>query len=463
MAMFRVLRGLENNLPTAIVDGSLYFCTNTNNLYLDCGSTRYKIAAKYADFLRYVGDEGTTVEIDPKTILTDSNYVTKIGTASAEKAGLMSTTDKSKLDGVAQGATKVIVDASLDAASENPVQNKAIKAALDLKAGLDTATATTNGLMSAADKAQLDSLVATGGEVNQNAFSKITIDGTEIAATAKTDNISIVAGENVTLTPNVDGKQITISAKDTTYNAASTSNAGLMSAADKEKLDSISREANKYELPAATSSTLGGIKVGTNLSIDGNGVLSATDTTYELVQPVEGSKGLMSGNDSIKLASIESGANKTIVDAEMSADSTNPVQNKVVKSYVDTTVSTAVAGLVDTAPEALDTLNELAAALGDDPNFATTIATQIGGKVDKVEGKGLSTNDYTDDEKAKLAGIGTVTMDKEGLMPAADKVKLDGVATGAQVNVLEGITSGSLTVGTISNKNIQLDIEWVDF
>lgn len=41
------------------------------------------------------------------------------------------------------------------------------------------------------------------------------------------------------------------------------------------------------------------------------------------------------------------------------------------------------AAIVDSAPETLDTLNELAAALGDDPNFATTITTQLGSKVDK--------------------------------------------------------------------------------
>ena len=71
------------------------------------------------------------------------------------------------------------------------------------------------------------------------------------------------------------------------------------------------------------------------------------------------------------------------------------------ESYVDT----KVAGIVDSSPEALNTLNELAAALGDDPNFATTVATQIGTKVDKVNGKGLSTNDYTTAEKTKLSGI----------------------------------------------------------
>src|SRR6056300_437003 len=46
-------------------------------------------------------------------------------------------------------------------------------------------------------------------------------------------------------------------------------------------------------------------------------------------------------------------------------------------SYVDS----EVAGIVDTAPEALNTLNELAAALGDDANFATTTSTALGNRL----------------------------------------------------------------------------------
>ena len=51
-------------------------------------------------------------------------------------------------------------------------------------------------------------------------------------------------------------------------------------------------------------------------------------------------------------------------------------------TQVTTKINNAVAALVDTSPAALDTLNELAAALGDDPNFATTTATAIGLKAD---------------------------------------------------------------------------------
>ena len=52
----------------------------------------------------------------------------------------------------------------------------------------------------------------------------------------------------------------------------------------------------------------------------------------------------------------------------------------VNKDYVDT----KIALLVDSSPATLDTLNELANALGDDPNFATSIATQIGNKQDSA-------------------------------------------------------------------------------
>jgi hypothetical protein len=78
--------------------------------------------------------------------------------ATAKADGLMSASDKSKLGGIEYGANKTIVDAALDTGSANPVQNKAVKAALDSKADTTVATASANGLMSAADKKKLDSM-----------------------------------------------------------------------------------------------------------------------------------------------------------------------------------------------------------------------------------------------------------------------------------------------------------------
>lgn len=50
-------------------------------------------------------------------------------------------------------------------------------------------------------------------------------------------------------------------------------------------------------------------------------------------------------------------------------------------SVTSTELASEVASLVDAAPSTLDTLNELAAALGDDPNFATTVTATLGTKV----------------------------------------------------------------------------------
>ena len=55
------------------------------------------------------------------------------------------------------------------------------------------------------------------------------------------------------------------------------------------------------------------------------------------------------------------------------------------KLATENDVSSEVASLVNSAPETLNTLNELAEALGDDPNFATTVATQLGLKANSAD------------------------------------------------------------------------------
>lgn len=80
--------------------------------------------------------------------------------------------------------------------------------------------------------------------------------------------------------------------------------------------------------------------------------------------------------------------------------------NDNIKRYAsEDYVDSSIANIVNSAPETLNTLNELAVALGNDENFATTVATQIGTKVDKIDGKELSTNDYTTAEKTKLSKV----------------------------------------------------------
>lgn len=108
MALFKICKGAETNLPQTLTNGYCYFCTDTTNFYIDYTDTygaltRSKISAKYADKLRYTED-GNFVEIEPTDVLTKNNYETAIGVAATDKNGLMSSGDKTKLDGIADGA-----------------------------------------------------------------------------------------------------------------------------------------------------------------------------------------------------------------------------------------------------------------------------------------------------------------------------------------------------------------------
>lgn len=76
------------------------------------------------------------------------------------------------------------------------------------------ATQSANGLLSSTDKKKLDG-IASGAEVNQNAFSNIKIGNTTIVADGKTDTVELTAGNNITLTPDATNDKITIAATDT--------------------------------------------------------------------------------------------------------------------------------------------------------------------------------------------------------------------------------------------------------
>ena len=99
-------------------------------------------------------------------------------------------------------------------------------------------------------------------------------------------------------------------------------------------------------------------------------------------------------------------------------------------------VATAVANLADSAPSTLDTLNELAAALGDDANFAATTATSLGEKLAKAS----NLSDLADAGTARTnLGLGTVaTTAASAYATAAQGTKADtAVQPAAIANIVE--------------------------
>lgn len=239
--------------------------------------------------------------------------------------------------------------------------------------------------------------------------------------------------------------------------------------------NNVTNKPSTFTPPTASSTVLGGIKVGTNLTIGADGTLNANDnpTSYLVKQEkfiategqklfnlikgsyrqglgalsifVFGSKlaneafaetsttsftlktGLSEGDivlvEYIQLINVQPypiHANEHLSDGAdpiplattskeglMAASDKSKIDNSYTKIQVDAAISAAVNGLINGAPGALDTLIELASALGNDPNFAATITNSLATKVDKITGKGLSTNDFTDILLNKLNGIAT--------------------------------------------------------
>lgn len=68
-----------------------------------------------------------------------------------------------------------------------------------------------SGLMTGSDKTKLNG-IATGAEVNQNAFSNVKVGSTTVAADSETDTLELVAGSNITLTPDATNDKVTINA-----------------------------------------------------------------------------------------------------------------------------------------------------------------------------------------------------------------------------------------------------------
>ena len=129
-----------------------------------------------------------------------------------------------------------------------------------------------------------------------------------------------------------------------------------------------------------------------NITIDSGGIKTESDPIFSA-----------SPAASISNADISKWNSKQdaiTFDTAMSSNSTNAVQNKVIKQYIDDAIANIDVPEGGIASET-DPIFSASAAAG----ITSSNISDWNNKVDKVSGKGLSTNDYTTAEKNKLAGI----------------------------------------------------------
>lgn len=323
--------------------GKMYYIKDDSKLSSADGYEEYTVGTASS-----VPWSGVTSKPSFATVATSGKYSDLSGTpvaATTSAAGLMSAADKTKLNGIAAGANNYVLptatsaaiggvqvnataaSGSINAPSTATGRNYVLQLGTDGKTGVvnvpwtDTtysaATSSKAGLLSAADKAKLDGIASGANAYTLPAATSTALGGVKVNATAASgtlESISTAAGRTYAIQLGTDAKTAVVNVPwtDTTYSAATQSAAGLLSAADKKKLDGITAGANAYTLPTA-GTALGGIKTGYTTSgknykvqVDssGNAFVNVpwADTTYSAA--TTSAAGLMSAADKTKLDGI---------------------------------------------------------------------------------------------------------------------------------------------------------------
>lgn len=217
------------------------------------------------------------------TDATPSSHIGAGGSAHADVvsgglSGFMNGFDKTKLDGIEANANNYTHPVShppsiITQDANNRFVSDSEKSTWNGKADTSIATTSVNGLMSSTDKTKLNG-VASGAEVNQNAFSSVKVTGQpDVISTDKQDALSVAGGTGITVTTNAVSRTMTITAtgvstpgahgsshigggSDPIPDATANGHSGLLSASDKAKLDGVEAGANNYVLPSALAPSI---------------------------------------------------------------------------------------------------------------------------------------------------------------------------------------------------------------
>lgn len=275
------------------------------------------------------------------------------------------------------------------------------------KASTDVATTSANGLMSSTDKSKLDG-IASGA-------NKYTHPSTHAATMIVEDEDHRFVTDDNIADWNAKSELVLGETSGTAYRGDRGKTAYDHSQSDHNFAASSSRGGAATSANKVNSSLTIKLNSGTTTDTDMFTFNGSATKTIDITPAAIGASA--SGHNHNDKYYTESEINTKVTTLEGKITTAQSDAQAYAKSYTDT----AVAGVLDTAPEALNTLNELAAALGDDPNFATTVMTEIGKKANSSHGNHVPTT-QTANNAVFLRNDNTwatVTPDNIGAAPAS--------------------------------------------
>ena len=292
----------------------------------------------------------TAVTTANGAVTTANSAVTTANTAATDASNAVTTANTAATD--AASAVTTANTAATDAASAVTTANTAAS---------DASSAVTTANTAATDAA---SAVTTANTASTNASNAVTTANTAASdASTALSTANTAASDASTALSTANTAATNASTAVTTANTAASDAASAVTTANTAASDAASAvtTANTASTDASSAVTT----ANNAASQVATAVNAANAATAAVASKLDLSGGTMTG-------AINMGSN--LINAV-----TDPVsaQDAATKNYVDTEIS----GLVDTAPGTLDTLNELAAALGDDANFSTTVTNSIATKL----------------------------------------------------------------------------------
>ena len=354
--------------------------------------------------------------------ITLSNLLSKApdGSASAPAFSFNSDTNS----GISGGAdTLTLSTAGVGRLTVSSAGVVTIPGNTDFGAGIDvtgnmTVTGTVDGRDIATDGTKLDG-IATGAiadivsDTSPQLGGALDVNGQDIVSTSNGD---------IELDPNGSGQVI--------FKGNSTKGSGQLKLNCETNAHAIIIKGPPHSAAANYTLTLpDNVVNGQFLKTDGSGNLSwdAVDLT------------------NLNASNLTSG---TVAAARLSTATTQSAGNNTTKIATTAFVSTAISNLINGAPAALDTLNELAAAMADDAAFSTTVTNNLATKLN------LSGGQMT----GNLTFSGSQTVDGRDL--SVDGAKLDGIEAGATA---DQTASEILTlVKTVDGTGSGLDADLLD-
>lgn len=249
-----------------------------------------------------------------------------------------------------------------------------------------------------AQKQKLDG-IQEGAEVNQNAYSKVRLNGSDaliVEAKNKTDILNMSGVYPIAIAINDNGGlDFTVSSDQSNTNSVVTQ-AQLKAALDQLEKDQywkVDADGKLYtELDVYSHKEISAYGAGT-----GGGGTGGAGALYECAD-------VLRDGDKVKGAEVGSvlSYNGTHWYAIPQSAIVPDLSGYATKSYVSQEINDLIGG----APGTLDTLKEIAEALGNDPNFATTITNMInniGLRVDDIEARVVSLEDMFEWDKSASA------------------------------------------------------------